>query len=311
MSAMLAPDSAEVPRVSAVIVSYNTRDALVACVTSLEDEVTVPFDVVVVDNASGDQSAEAVVLIHPLVRVVKNAENRGFAAACNQGLRLSRAPYALLVNSDAEVRAGAVETLVGILDTEPGVALAGPRTLNADGTVQLSFGPDLTPWNEWGQRRLVEGIRRRDPEILDDVDALARQDHEPAWLSGSCLLARRSALESVGLFDEGFFLYEEDVDLGLRLRKAGWRLVFTPKAEVVHRLGASMETAPARSRLEYHRSHLLFYRKHHGALLAGLLRLWMVASGTLGWIRARAAPNDRPGDPAGALELLRLGLRGR
>jgi N-acetylglucosaminyl-diphospho-decaprenol L-rhamnosyltransferase len=311
VSPMLAPDSPEVPRLSAVIVSYNTRDALVACVSSLEHEVTLPFEAIVVDNASGDQSAEAVVLFHPLVRVVRNAENRGFGAACNQGLRLSRAPYALLLNSDAEVRAGTVETLVSILDAQPGVALAGPRTLNADGTVQLSFGPDLTPRNEWAQKRRVEGIRRRDPEALRAVEELAGQDHEPAWLSGSCLLARRSALESVGLFDERFFLYEEDVDLCLRLRKAGWRLVFASQAEVFHRLGASMATAPARSRLEYHRSHLSFYRKHHGALLTGLLRLWMVASGALGWIRSRATPNDRPEDSAGDLDLLRLGLRGR
>jgi N-acetylglucosaminyl-diphospho-decaprenol L-rhamnosyltransferase len=308
---MLASESADVPRISAVIVSYNTRDTLVACVSALEHEAMLPFEVIVVDNASGDQSAEAVVLIHPLVRVVRNADNRGFAAACNQGLRLSRAPYALLINSDAEVRAGAVETLVAVLDTQPGVALAGPRTLNAGGTVQLSFGPDLTPWNEWRQRRLVEGIRRRDPEILRVVDEQAGQDHEPAWLSGSCLLARRSALESVGLLDERFFLYEEDVDLSLRLRKAGWRLAFTAHAEVVHRLGASMEATPSRSRLEYHRSHLLFYRKHHGPLLTGLLRLWMVASGALRWIKTRGAPNDRPEDAAGALDLLRLGLRGR
>jgi GT2 family glycosyltransferase len=114
----------------------------------------------------------------------------------------------------------------------------------------------------------------------------------------------------VGLFDEAFFLYEEDVDLCLRLRRAGWRVVFSPKAEVVHRLGASMEAAPARSRLEYHRSHLRFYRKHNGPLLAGLLRLFMVASGALLWARARAARNDRPEDRAAGLERIRLGLHG-
>ncbi len=306
---MVAADSALAPRVSAVIVSYNTCDALVACVSSLEREVTVPFEVIVVDNASADQSAEAVELIHPLVRVVKNNENRGFAVGCNQGLRLSRAPYALLINSDAEVRAGAVEALVGILDAQPGIALVGPRTLHADGTVQLSFGPDLTPWNEWRQRRFVRGIRRRDAATLRAAQRRASQEHEPDWLSGSCLLARRSALESVSLLDEQFFLYEEDVDLCLRLRKAGWRIVFTPRAEVVHRLGASMETAPSRARIEYHRSHLLFYRKHNGAILTGLLRVWMAASGSLSWIAARL-PNDRPDALAAALEQLRLGLRG-
>jgi N-acetylglucosaminyl-diphospho-decaprenol L-rhamnosyltransferase len=310
MSRMLAGDSVETPKVSAVIVSYNTRDSLVACVSSLDDEVSLPFEVLVVDNASADQSAEAVALFHPSVRVVKNPLNQGFAVGCNQGLRMSRAPYVLLINSDAVVRFGAVEALVGVLDEQPGVALVGPRTLNADGSVQLSFGPILTPWNEWRQRRLVGGIRRRDPGALRRVEAQASREHEPDWLSGSCLLARRAAVESVGLFDEGFFLYEEDVDLCLHLREAGWRIVFTPRAEVVHLLGASMERAPSRARIEYHRSHLRFYRKHNGPVLTGLLRAWMVASGCLAWVAARL-PNDRPDARAAALDQLRLGLRGR
>ena len=273
--------------------------------------MTLPFEVVVVDNASADQSADALEMIHPLARVVRNAENLGFAAACNQGLRLARAPYALLINSDAEVRPGAVEALVALLDADSGIGVAGPRTLNADGTPQLSFGPDLVPFGEWRQRRLVRGVRRRAAAALRAVQASAERDHEPAWVSGSCMLARRTALESVGLFDETFFLYEEDVDLCLRLRKAGWRVVFAAGAEVFHRLGASMETAPERSRLEYHRSHLRFYRKHNGKVLTGLLRLWLATSGALAWLGTAVRPNDRPEARSAALERLRLGLRGR
>jgi N-acetylglucosaminyl-diphospho-decaprenol L-rhamnosyltransferase len=305
MNRPLPPESAGAPRVSVVVVSFNTRDDLLACAASLEREVTLPFELVVVDNASADGSASAVESAHPTARVVRNVENVGFGRACNQGIRLSRASYVLLLNSDAEVRPGAIEALAGVLDAQPGAGAVGPRTLNADGTVQVSFGPDLTPWGEWRQRRLVEGVRRRDPRVLRRVDAGASREHEPGWVSGSCLLARRSALESVGLFDEGFFLYEEDADLCRRLRRAGWRIVFEPGAQVVHRLGQSSASDPRRSRLEYQRSHLLYYQKHNGVVAVLALRLWLVVAG------ARRARSARiPADRAEGRALLQLGLRG-
>ena len=148
----------------------------------------------------------------------------------------------------------------------------GPLTRNPDGSVQVSFGPDLTPIAEWRQRRLVRGVRERRPAALREAEARATAESEPDWVSGSCFLARREALEAVGGFDEGFFLYEEDVDLCLRVRRAGWRVVYTPAAEVRHALGRSMAQAPARARLEYDRSHLRYYRKHNGAAQTALLR---------------------------------------
>ena len=191
-------------------------------------------------------------------------ENVGFARACNQGWRASRAPHVLFLNPDAEVTPGAVETLVGLLESRPAVGAVGPRTRSADGTIQVSTGPDLTPLAELRQRRLVLGVARREPGRSREAEALHAREHEPAWVSGSCLIARRAALEAVGGFDEGFFLYEEDADLCRRLRQAGWRVVFTPAAEVRHQLGRSMSKAPRRARLEYHRSHLRYYRKHNG-----------------------------------------------
>lgn len=270
------------PRVSTVVVSFNTRDHLLRCLASLE-AVLLPLEVIVVDNASEDGSAEAVAERFPATRLVRNPENAGFGRASNQGIALSRAPYVLLLNSDAEVRPGALEALVGLLDGRPRVGAAGPRTLSGDGTVQVSFGPPLTPLREWRQRRLVRGVRQRQPEALRRAAALAAVEHEPAWLSASCLLARREALSDVGGFDEGFFLYEEDADLCRRLRQAGWALVFTPAAEVVHHLGRSMDRAADRAFLEYHRSHVLYYRKHNGPLATALLRSYLAATAAAGW----------------------------
>jgi N-acetylglucosaminyl-diphospho-decaprenol L-rhamnosyltransferase len=302
--------AASEPRVSAVVVSFNTRAHLLRCLESLP-AAALPLETVVVDNASADGSADAVAARFPAVRLLRNAENVGFGRASNQGIALARAPYVLLLNSDAEVRPGAVEAMAALLDRRPRVGAVGPRTVGADGTVQVSFGPPLTPLGEWRQRRLVRGVRGRDPGALARAGALAAVEHEPAWLSASCLMARREALAEVGGFDEAFFLYEEDVDLCRRLAQTGWGLVFTPTAEVVHHLGRSMEQAAERARLEYHRSHLLYYRKHNGPLATALLRGWLAGAAAAAWAASWARPGAEGASArrrqADVLRLARLG----
>jgi hypothetical protein len=273
-------------RVSAVIVSFNTREHLLRCVASLETHASLPIEVIVVDNGSHDGSVAALRAAHPAVRVLENGANLGFAAACNRGLREALAPYCLLINSDAEVCPGAVLALAAVLDERPEVGIAGPRTVGADGGPQVSFGPDLTPLAEWRQRRLVVALREGKAAAVREVEALSAREQEPVWVSGSCLLARKTALDAVGGLDERFFLYEEDVDLCLRVRRAGWRIVYTPRALVRHHLGKSMETAPALSRLEYDKSHLRFYAKHRGLGARALLRLYLAGSAAAGWVAA-------------------------
>jgi N-acetylglucosaminyl-diphospho-decaprenol L-rhamnosyltransferase len=260
------------PRVSAVLVSWNTRNDLLDALASL-DRVRLPLEVIVVDNASSDGTAEAVRLARPNVFLIANAENVGFGRAANQGIRAARAPYVLLLNSDAALQPGALEALVALLDARSDVAVAAPRTRYEDGSIQVSFGKDLTPLNEFVQRRLVKGVARREPRALVQAERAAGVEHEPDWVSGSCWLARREALEAVGLFDEGYFLYEEDADLCLRLRRAGFRIVFTPAAEAVHRQGKSAELSEGRALSEYHRSHVRYYDKHNGLLARAALRL--------------------------------------
>jgi len=308
---MLPADSEESPRISAVVVSFNTRDDVLRCLASLERNVSRPFEALVVDNASHDGSVAAIRATHTLAQVVSNERNVGFAAACNQGLRSARAPYVLFINSDAEVQPAAVDALAAVLDARPDAAVVGPRTVNEDGTVQVSFGPDLTLAGEFAQRRLVRGVRARDPDALRRADDASRVECEPAWVSGSCMLARRTALEQVGLFDEGFFLYEEDVDLCVRLRRAGWHIVFTPSAEVMHRLGRSMETTGARSRFEYHRSHLRFYRKHRGVLRTSLLRSWLAGRNLFRWAASLGPGQPRLDARREATGLVRLAIFGR
>ena len=160
--------------------------------------------------------------------LLENARNEGFAAACNRGWRAGDAGFVLFLNPDAEVTPGAVETLAARLAARPEIAIVGPLTRNADGSVQVSTGPDLTPWTELAQRRLVRGVERRDPSLLAEAERRHAREHEPAWVSGACLMARRDALVAVDGFDEGFFLYEEDADLCRRVGQMGGRVLFTP-----------------------------------------------------------------------------------
>jgi GT2 family glycosyltransferase len=266
-------------RVAVVVVSYESRDLVLAALDSLAAHGDVPLEVAVVDNASTDGTVAAVRERHPHARLVANAENRGFAAACNQGWRASSASLVLFLNPDAEVLPGAIPALAAVFERRRDAGIAGPRTLNEDGTVQVSTGEDLTIASERGQRRLVAGVRARRPRALAEAEARHSREHEPGWVSGACLMARRAALEVVGGMDEGFFLYEEDADLCRRVRAAGFHVVFTPEAVVRHRLGRSMAKAAGRARAEYDRSHVLYYRKHNGPVQTALLRAWKVLRG--------------------------------
>jgi GT2 family glycosyltransferase len=277
------------PRLAVVVVSYEARESLEDALRALREDAAEPVELVVVDNASTDGSARAVRDLHPEARLIANAENVGFGRACNQGWRASSAPLVVFLNPDAEVAPGALAALANLLETRPEVGAAGPRTRSADGTIQVSTGPDLGWIAEVRQRRLVRAVARRDPAALARAEARHAVEHEPDWVSGSCLVVRRAALEAVRGFDERFFLYEEDADLCRRLRLAGWRVVFTPGAEVRHHLGRSMSRAPQRARLEYHRSHLRYYAKHNGALSCAALRALLAARAAGGFARGLLA----------------------
>jgi len=274
------------PRVSVVVVSFEARDDLSACLASIDSHGGPGIQTIVVDNASTDGSADVAARAKPDARLIRNAENAGFGRACNQGAAAAGASSLLFLNPDARLTPGALDALMRVLDEDAHVGIVGPRTVNDDGTPQLSFGPALGLLAEWRQRRLVRGVRRRDPATLRRVEALTAAAADPDWVSGSCLLVRRRTFEQVGGFDEAFFLYEEDVDLCVRARAAGWSVRFEPRAVVRHALGRSMARHPERARLEYHRSHLRYYQKHNGAPATAALRAGIAAKSLAGWMGA-------------------------
>jgi GT2 family glycosyltransferase len=258
---------------SIIIVSYNARADLESCLASLrEHPPAVSHEVIVIDNGSTDGSAAAVRQLGE-VRLIENGANLGFAAANNRGIRASAGELLLLLNSDTRVPVGALDRLIEALRARPEVAVAGPRLVNGTGVAELSFGRMITPFNELRQRRLVRALDRGDVRIVRRIERTTRDEHYPDWVSGACLLVRRADAEAVGLLDERYFMYTEDVDFCAAIRARGRRILFTPEAEVVHLRGRSVRAAPEATREAYRQSHLAFYRKHH-PFLAPLIRLY-------------------------------------
>jgi GT2 family glycosyltransferase len=269
-----------VTRLAIVIVSYNARDDLARCLAALHGHPpAVPHEIVVVDNASGDGSA-GVARRWVDVRLIALAENTGFARGCNAGIRASAGPLVLLLNSDTIVPAGAIDALVAGLERRPDAAAAGPRIVDATGAAELSFGPMIGPLGELRQKALGALYRRGWRLARARVARVTRRPHEPDWVSGACLLVRRADAEAVGLLDERFFMYGEDVDFCAALRARGRRILFVPDAEIVHARGASARADPAAAARAYRRSQIAFYRKHHPAWVP-LLELYLRVTGKI------------------------------
>ena len=262
--------------VDVVIVSHNTHDDLVACLTSLHQYPPSGLGTVfVVDNASADGSTVTVRQRWPAARVIALDRNIGFGAANNVALRESQADLVLLLNSDTIVRDRALDVLIGRLEETSAVA-AGPRLVDRDGRPEVSFGAMLTPGAELKQRLRVRLARRRSGIAARYIERLVADEQWVDWVSGACLLVKRLAAVDAGLFDERYFLYEEDVDFCAALRRNGGRILFTPRATIVHARGRSMAAAGGSG--HYDRSHLAFYEKH-APLWAPWLRLWLRVRG--------------------------------
>jgi hypothetical protein len=253
------------PRLSIIIVSYNARADLERCLETLaRDKPAVDHEIVVVDNASSDGTVEALRSRWSGVRLIEAGGNLGFSRANNLGMRQSFGELVLLLNGDTLVPPGAIDGLVAALDARPDVAIVGPRLVDANGRAELSFGRMISPLNELRQKLRARG----------NVERLASREREVDWVSGACLLVRRADAEAVGLMDERYFLYTEDVDFCAAVRARRRAVLFTSRVQIVHLRGRSRRTAPRATEDAYRRSQLAFYEKHHPAW-APILRLYL------------------------------------
>jgi N-acetylglucosaminyl-diphospho-decaprenol L-rhamnosyltransferase len=256
-----------------VIVSYNTSDELDACLASIYAHLPARLErLVVVDNASTDSTVARAQSRWSQVHIIALEHNVGFGAANNMALREPGPPLVLLLNSDTIVPPGAIDRLVDRLQATGAVA-AGPRLVDASGHPEVSFGPMLTPLAEVGQAFRQRLAKWRDPLSRSYIRRLVSRERTVDWVSGACMLLRRDAVLRAGLFDERFFMYEEDIDLCVALRANGGRILFTPRSEIVHLRGRSVARTGAVRPVHYDRSHVAFYEKHAPAW-AEWLRSW-------------------------------------
>ena len=247
------------------------------CLKSVyEQTMNINFEVIVVDNGSTDGTCEVVEKEFPQVKLIKNGKNLGFAKANNIGIKAASGKYAALVNSDIVVRGDCIEKMTDFMEQNNSVGMAGPRILNPDRTLQVSCRHFPAVWNNLCQTLGVNKVFPKSAFVSEPLMKYWSHDTERKVdvLSGCFWVIRRAALEKVGLLDEDFFIYGEDIDWCKRFHDAGWDVKFYPGAEAVHFGGASSSNAPIRFYLEMQKADLKYWRKHNGE--AGQLMYWMI-----------------------------------
>jgi GT2 family glycosyltransferase len=248
------------------------------------------FDVIVVDNGSTDGSQKMLNEKYPLVRIIQNDGNVGLGKASNQGIEASMGRHILLLNNDTVVNGESFDTMIEFLDNNPRVAAVGGKLLNSDGSIQSCYNYFTTLWEEFMvATRLGEWIRPGYPAVMRGEEIKSVD-----WLGSACLMVRRSALDQVGLLDESYFIYGDELDLQYRFKKAGWENYYLPNAWTLHYGGRSMDRWKRRTKV--YRGKMLFYQKHYGFLKTFLLRLMlgMLSSAKLIiWMVAYLLPGKR------------------
>lgn len=262
--------------VSVIIVNWNTKDILRDCLASVYEQAgDIDYEVIVVDNASTDGSVEMVKNDFDKVVLLENAQNKGFAAANNQGMEIAKGRYVLLLNSDTLVLDGAIAKTVGFADTNPRSGVIGCRVLNLDRTLQptcfmfpsvlnmflaSTYLYKLFPGSRFFGRERMTWWDRSDVRQVDVV-------------TGCFMLVRREAIDQVGVMDERFFMYAEETDWCYRFKKNGWEVVFTPVGQIIHLGGQSTAKRPVAMIIQLRLSILMFIKKHSGRLVQLLARL--------------------------------------
>ena len=288
------------PLVDAVVVSYNSRELLRGCVEPLAADSRTR--VVVVDNASPDRSLEAIEGLDVL-RVARDS-NSGFARACNEGWRLTSAPFVLFLNPDARLASEHVRRLIAVLEAEEAVAVVGPRIVDFDGTLVHSQRRFLDVISVWTEALLLHHLV---PKAAWTDGTVRRAEAyaiagSPDWISGACLLVRRATLEQLGGFDETFFMYCEDQDLCRRVRGLGFDVRYEPAAVAEHAGGASAPRAETFRILVQSRRRYL--AKYNGGVALAFARIGLAVGESVRLVVSRGGFRDR----AGHLEGLRAAL---
>jgi N-acetylglucosaminyl-diphospho-decaprenol L-rhamnosyltransferase len=285
------------PTLSVVVLSWNTQTLLRACLQALFQETPKHArEVIVVDNGSHDGSADMVAAEFPQIRLLRNPDNRLYAAGNNQGVAMAHGAFVCTLNSDTEVRPGALDRLVDFLRDHPGHGAAAPRLVNPDGSVQracMRFPTLVTAlaWNSWWGTFWPGSRAVKRYQMLDFDHLHSRDVDQPP---GACCVLRTAEWRALGGFDEVLSLFYNDVDLCRRLRNQGRAIRYVAEAEVMHHQGASTKNF-ARMLVLWHKNRLAYYRKHHGALGAFWVRVCVRLRIWEEWLRIGRRNRRDPG----------------
>ena len=261
---------------SIVIVNWNTSKMLIQCLDSIyHSESRLIIEVIVVDNGSTDDSVRSVATRFPQVNLVVNGRNLGFAKANNQGIKASKGRYCLLLNSDTILKPNSLDLLVNYADANLDVGVVGPKLLNMDGTLQKSWAEFPTFWSEL----TGEPVRKRSP-VGNQQNA-----YSVDTILGACMLVRDEVIQTIGLLDDEYYMYSEEIDWCFRIKKGGWRIHYYPASEVFHIGGASASMNTIRQLSLLYQSKILFFKKHYGDFKAILLRYGFVIVNGIGIAR--------------------------
>ena len=270
--------------VSIVIVNYNAGGILLECIASAQRQAE---QIIVVDNASTDNSIAALQNAFPAVRLICNERNLGFAAACNLGAQIADGDHVLFLNPDCILEANAIPVLVAAVHSADAIGMVGGLLTDPGGAEQSGGRRAVpTPWRSFVKAFGLSALGNRYPGLFSDF-MLHKQplpDHpiEVEAISGACMLARRDALEKVGLLDEGYFMHCEDLDWCMRFRQQGWKILFVPDARMVHYKGYCSRSRPIFVEWNKHKGMIRFYRKFFRRQYPGLL-MGLVVAGV--WLR--------------------------
>ena len=278
---------------SIVIVNYNTEKLLKNCLESLHAGANgTPLDIWVVDNDSQDQSVAMVRSLFPQVNVIESPSNVGFSKANNMAISQGRSDYILLLNPDTLILEDAIERMVQFMDQNPKVGVAGCKVLNRDGTLYLPCRrsiptPTIAFYRLSGLSLLFPKSRVLAKYNLTYEDP--EQTHEVGAVSGAFLMIRRKVVEEIGMLDEGFFMYGEDLDWCLRTQRAGWAVMYHPDAQIIHYQGQSTKYNSRKAAVEFYRAMYLFHKKHFAKecspITNGLIYFGILVKAVLSWRR--------------------------
>ncbi|MEQ1796097.1 MAG: glycosyltransferase family 2 protein [Nitrospira sp.] len=259
---------------SIAVISYNTRDLLLACLQSVQDRTTgVDYEVIVVDNASHDGSVGAVRTRFPHVTVIANAENSGFAKACNQAAAVSSGRYLLLLNSDTVMQRHTLRTMVTCLEQHLDIGIVSCLQRDEQGRVLQSCFPFPSIRDHVRYSETLPTVVRRLVGTLSPMDCTQSRDVE--WANGACLMIRKALFARLGGLDERFFMYFEDVDLCRRVQQLGYRIRHVADGEVVHLLGRSSRTNRHGLNKQWELSRIRYVEKHFAQPRRFLMKGWI------------------------------------